>query len=107
MSSSPVTLDFSTSMPLDVNKLDFSTAQSITPGEMINDVGNRVIVPAGTDSARFGYEGESFADTLKRAAAYGQSITQQPDKGAGVINKELATAPKKAATTLASATAIG
>jgi hypothetical protein len=70
-------------------------------------VGNKVITPAGTDSVRFGYEGESFADTLKHAAKYGQSISQQPDKGAGVINSELRTAPKKAATVLAAAPLAG
>ena len=106
MSAAPVTLDFSKSQPIDVANLpkaqpvtlDFSQAQSIVPGEQINDVGNKVITPI---------EGESFASTLQRAAAYGRSITQQPDKGASVINKEMATAPKKAATVLAAAPAIG
>ena len=46
-------------------------------------------------------DGESFADTMKRAAAYGKTVTQDQ------INKEMATAPGKVATTLAAAPAIG
>jgi hypothetical protein len=61
-------------------------------GEATNDVGNTVIVPK---------EGESFADTMKRAAAQGKKTTPEQ------INKELATAPGKAATVLAAAPAIG
>jgi hypothetical protein len=61
-------------------------------GQVTNDVGNTVIVPK---------DGESFADTMKRAAAYGKTVTQDQ------INKEMATAPKKAATVLAAAPAIG
>ena len=61
-------------------------------GEVVNDVGNKGIVPA---------PGESFGDTMKRAAAYGKTVTQ------GQINKELATAPKKVGTVLAAAPAIG
>jgi hypothetical protein len=53
-----------------------------TPGEQTNDVGNTVIVPK---------EGESFADTMKRAAAQGKKTTPEQ------INKELATAPEKVA----------
>ena len=61
-------------------------------GEVTNDVGNTVIVPK---------DGESFADTMKRAAAHGKTVTQDQR------NKEMATAPKKVATVLAAAPAIG
>ena len=61
-------------------------------GEITNDVGNTVIVPK---------DGESFSDTMKRAAAQGQKTT--PDQ----INREVATMPGKAATVLAAAPAIG
>jgi hypothetical protein len=68
-------------------------AQQAPPsGEVTNDVGNTVIVPK---------DGESFADTMKRAAAQGQKTT--PDQ----INREVATMPGKAATVLAAAPAIG
>jgi hypothetical protein len=50
-------------------------------GEQVNDVGNRVIVPK---------QGENFADTMSRAAAYGKTVTPRQ------INAEVATAPKKA-----------
>src|SRR2546427_8348357 len=102
MSTAPVTLDFSTAQPIDVADLlssnaqpvtlDFSTARSIVPGEQINDVGNRVIVPA---------EGEDFATTMRRAAAYGKTVTPAQ------IQAEMATAPKKVATVLGAAPAIG
>ena len=58
------------------------------PGEATNDVGNTVIVPK---------PGESFSDTMKRAAAYGQTVTPEQ------INAEVATAPKKAGTVALSA----
>lgn len=61
-------------------------------GTMTNDVGNTVITPK---------PGESFADTMKRAAAYGKTVTQDQ------LNKEEATMPGKAATVLAAAPAIG
>jgi len=61
-------------------------------GQVRNDVGNTVIVPK---------EGESFDDTMKRAAAYGRTVT--PDQ----INAEMRTAPGKVATTLAAAPAVG
>jgi hypothetical protein len=61
-------------------------------GQVRNDVGNTVIVPR---------EGESFADTMQRAAAYGRTVTPQQ------INAEMATAPKKVAQTLVAAPAIG
>ena len=51
-------------------------------GEQINDVGSRVIVPK---------DGESFADTMKRAADYGKTVTPKQ------IDAEMQTAPKKAA----------
>ena len=67
--------------------------QQTTPsGQVTNDVGNTVIVPK---------PGESFDDTMKRAAAYGQTVTPQQ------ISAETATIPGKAATVLAAAPAIG
>lgn len=61
-------------------------------GQVTNDVGNQIIVPK---------DGESFADTMKRAAAHGKTVTQDQ------INKELATAPGKVATVVGAAPAIG
>lgn len=58
--------------PLISEKLEAKVAQA---GTITNDVGNTAIVPK---------DGESFADTMKRAAAYGKTITQDQ------INKELA-----------------
>ena len=63
-----------------------------TEGEQINDVGNRVIVPK---------DGESFADTMKRAADYGRTVTPKQ------IDAEMQTAPKKAAQVLVAAPLIG
>jgi hypothetical protein len=68
------------------------TQQAPPSGQVTNDVGNAVITPK---------DGESFADTMKRAAAQGQKTT--PDQ----INREIATMPGKAATVLAAAPAIG
>jgi hypothetical protein len=65
---------------------------SSVPGQQTNDVGNTVIVPQ---------DGESFQDTMRRAAAYGKTVTP------GQINAEMRTAPAKAAETLAAAPAIG
>ena len=65
-------------------------------GEIVNDVGQKVIVPK---------EGESFSDTMKRAVQYHQSLTPEQRKAA--INAETTTIPKKAAQTLAVAPAIG
>jgi hypothetical protein len=62
------------------------------PGEQINDVGNKVIVPSA---------GEDFGQTMKRAAAYGKTVT--PDQ----INAEVQSAPQKVGATLAAAPAIG
>jgi hypothetical protein len=100
--SAGVTLDFSKAVPINSAPqgaqsaqgvtLDFSRAQPIAAGEQINDVGNRVIVPE---------EGESFADTMNRAAAYGKTVTPQQ------INAEMATAPRKVAQTLGAAPLIG
>jgi hypothetical protein len=68
-------------------------AQQATPsGQVTNDVGNSVITPK---------DGESFSDTMKRAAAQGKQTT--PDQ----INKEIATMPSKAATVLGAAPVIG
>jgi len=75
--------------PLLSEKLETQAAQA---GQLTNDVGNTVIVPK---------EGENFADTMKRAASYGKTVTPQQ------INAELVTAPKKAATVLAAAPVIG
>jgi hypothetical protein len=65
-------------------------------GEITNDVGNKVIVPK---------DGESFADTMKRAVAYHNSLT--PEQRQAAIDKELKTMPGKVATTLAAAPVIG
>jgi hypothetical protein len=61
----------------------YSLDSGATAGQLRNDVGNTVIVPK---------PGESFADTMQRAAQYGKTVT--PDQ----INAETATAPRKAAT---------
>src|SRR5205809_192697 len=60
-------------------------ATILNEGEQVNDVGNKVIVPK---------EGESFADTMKRAAAYGKTVTPEQ------INAEVRTMPDKAAQTV-------
>jgi hypothetical protein len=65
-------------------------------GEIVNDVGNKVIVPK---------DGESFADTMKRAVQYHKSLT--PEQQQAAIDKETATMPKKAAQTLGAAATIG
>ena len=65
-------------------------------GEIVNDAGNKVIVPK---------DGESFADTMKRAVQYHQSLT--PERRQAAINKEVATMPKKTAQTLGAAATIG
>lgn len=70
-STAPVTLDMSSAQPIQ--------------GATINDVGNRVIVPT---------QGESFLETMQRAAAQGQRTTPEQ------INKEIATMPEKAAETM-------
>ena len=85
----------STGMTFDAKPVEQGTPVSTpvsTAGQQTNDVGNTVIVPK---------DGESFADTMKRAAAYGKTVTQSD------IDKEMATAPKKVAETLAAAPAIG
>ena len=66
--------------------------QAPPSGQVTNDVGNSVIVPK---------PGESFDDTMNRAAAYGQTVTPQQ------ISAETATIPGKAATVLAAAPAMG
>lgn len=65
-------------------------------GEIVNDVGNKVIVPK---------DGESFADTMKRAVQYHQSLT--PEQQQAAINKETGTMPKKTAQTLGTAATAG
>lgn len=64
----------------------------VDKGEQTNDIGKTVIVPK---------EDEEFSDTMNRAVAQGKKTTQQD------IDDEMATAPKKAATVLAAAPAIG
>jgi hypothetical protein len=61
-------------------------------GEIVNDTGNKVIVPK---------EGESFGDTMRRAAAYGKTVTPEQ------IDAEMKTAPRKAAQVVAAAPVIG
>jgi hypothetical protein len=61
-------------------------------GAQVNEVGNLVITPR---------QGEAFADTMQRAAAYGRTVT--PDQ----LNAEERTIPAKAATTLAAAPILG
>jgi len=75
--------------PLASEKAEAAAAHS---GQMTNDVGNTVIVPK---------PGESFSDTMARAAQQGRATTQDQ------INKEVATAPGKAATVLAAAPLAG
>ena len=69
---------------------EYTTPEST--GETTNDVGNTVIVPK---------DGESFADTMQRAASYGKTVTPEQ------MNAEMRTAPAKAATVVAAAPAIG
>jgi hypothetical protein len=65
-------------------------------GEITNDVGQKVIVPK---------DGESFADTMKRAVAYHKSLT--PAQQQAALDAEAKTAPKKALQTLGAAATIG
>jgi hypothetical protein len=65
-------------------------------GEIVNDVGQKVIVPK---------DGESFADTMKRAVAYHKSLTTAQQQAA--LDAEAKTAPKKALQTLGAAATIG
>lgn len=70
-----------------------STVKQLQPaGEQTNEIGKTVIVPK---------DGESFSDTMARAALHGKSVTQQD------INDEMATAPGKAATVIGAAPVIG
>jgi hypothetical protein len=77
-----------------LEQLEQSTQKQQAPpsGQLTNDVGNTVIVPK---------DGESFADTMQRAAAYGKTVTPSQ------INAETATAPAKAATVMGAAPVIG
>jgi hypothetical protein len=61
-------------------------------GAVTNNVGNQVIVPK---------EGESFDETMRRAAAYGRTVTPSQ------ITAELKTAPAKVATVVGAAPLIG
>ncbi len=61
-------------------------------GTIKNDVGNTVIVPK---------DGESFSDTMQRAAQQGKQTTQAQ------VDAETATMPKKTAQTLVAAPFIG
>lgn len=65
-------------------------------GEIVNDVGQKVIVPK---------DGESFTDTLKRAVTYHKSLTPEQQKAA--LDAETKTIPKKTAQTLGAAATIG
>jgi hypothetical protein len=67
-------------------------AQAAQAGQVTNDVGNAVIVPK---------DGESFADTMKRAAAYGKTVSPLQ------VNAELNTAPARAAEVVGAAPIIG
>jgi hypothetical protein len=75
--------------PVDLSAGFLAKAQS---GAQVNDVGNMVITPR---------PGESFDDTMRRAAAYGRTVTPQQ------IGAETLTMLPKAAETLAAAPAIG
>src|SRR5437660_24092 len=75
--------------PIDLSSGMLPKAQT---GAQVNDVGNLVITPRS---------GESFEDTMRRAAAYGKTVT--PDQ----MNAEVRTMPAKAAETLVAAPAIG
>ena len=64
-----VTLDMSKSQPLPAVKLDLTKSTPLeNSGQQTNELGKAVIVPK---------DGESFADTLARAAQYGKSVSQQ------------------------------
>ena len=65
-------------------------------GEIVNDVGQKVIVPK---------DDESFSDTVKRAVAYHKSLT--PAQQQAALDAETATMPKKTAQTLGAAATIG
>lgn len=73
-SGSPVTLDFANADPIGAQ------SQPEVDGEQTNDVGNSVVVPKAN---------ESFADTMKRAAAKGKTTTQDQ------LNAEEQTIPAK------------
>ena len=66
---------------------DWFSDNSPDSGQVKNDVGETVIVPK---------DGESYQDTIRRAIAHGATL-QQSD-----IDKEMATAPKKAAIVIGS-----
>lgn len=65
---------------------------SSSTGTETNDLGKAVIVPK---------DGESFEETMRRAAASGANVTQQD------IDDEMKTAPRKAAEVAVAAPAIG
>lgn len=76
-----------------------ASSQSNDPsqtGELTNDVGQKVIVPKA---------GESFADTVKRAIQYHNSLT--PEQQQAALNAESSTIPTKTAQTLGAAATIG
>jgi hypothetical protein len=68
------------------------TPSSSSTGTETNDLGKSIIVPK---------EGESFEETMRRAAASGAHVTQQD------IDDEMKTAPRKAAEVALAAPAIG
>jgi hypothetical protein len=80
-------------------ELSGQTTQEQSPqqtGEIVNDVGNKVIVPK---------DGEPFADTMRRAVQYHNSLT--PEQRQAALDKEVSTIPKKTAQTLGAAATIG
>ena len=97
VSSLPAGFELDSSAPAPASSLPAGfevdqPAQSDTPGVQTNDVGNAVIVPK---------PGESFADTMQRAARYGKTVT--PDQ----VKVELQTAPSKAAEVVTAAPLMG
>ena len=69
-----------------------ASQSSEATGEQQNEIGKTVIVPK---------DGESFADTMQRAAVQGRKTTQQD------ISDEMKTAPRKVAQVLGAAPVIG
>lgn len=72
-------------------------SQGLQPGEQLNEVGNKVIVPTA---------GESFSDTLQRAVRLGKA-RQAAGTQSAAISKETATIPSKTVQTLGAAATAG
>lgn len=107
MSAGGANLDFSKSVPLGATEappagnLDFAKAVPVgetdsDPGYLINDVGNKVIVPK---------QGEEFSDTLKRAVEHWKSLPKEEQQKQ--IGKEVATMPEKVPEALTGAALAG